>query len=110
MKQTLLILSLTATLVAGCVTSQQPMVSGQKRSAAMCHSCGWMWVASASPGGKPGVYQMPHKHWNNPCPMCAKTATQYLTTSKMEGVCSKCGEPMRTCIVEIKPAAAKKSS
>lgn len=81
-----------------------------KRSAVMCQRCGWMWVASAHPGGKPGAYQMPHKHWKNPCPMCAKMATQYLTTSKMEGRCSKCGQPLSTCIVEIKPEATKKAS
>ena len=110
MKKRFLLLSLIATLVAGCATSQQPMVKGDKRSAVMCNSCGTMWVASPNPGGKPSVYQMPRKHWNRPCPMCAQMAGQYLSTGKMGGVCDKCGEPLSKCIVEIKPEPTKKSS
>lgn len=109
MKKTFLLLSLIATLVAGCATSPQHMAMGDKRSAVMCQSCGWMWVGAPNPGGKPGVCPMSRMHWKQPCPMCAKMAKNYLSAGKMQGMCNKCGKPLNTCIVEVKPQPAKKS-
>ena len=94
----LLLIPVSAALLAGCATSD-PAVSESPRPAAMCTACGSVWVAAPAGSSKPGMFRL-KKH--RMCPTCSRMAENYLSTGKMEGTCPECGKSLQPCKVDVR--------
>lgn len=106
----LLLLSLSAALLAGCATSDPLPLSANVRPGAVCTGCGTTWVMGNGSSGKPGMYAMQRKYRHSKCPFCAQMATQFMSSHRIEGNCPKCGKALRPCMFEARGAQVKQSS